>query len=202
MSDEQALLQITRQDYLRESFLRDRPWFLNARAAAGGIMMSGGVHDFEVMRMVVGEVESVVARRARQRFLEMEGDDTSVALVCFRNGAVGTLVESFLTKRLDTAAGAGVRTLRVDGDLGSIAARVGAPIRLFSKRSEYLPGGALAEHELHVPAVDVFERELAHFVACVHGGREPETSGRDQRRPLEIALAAYRSMETGRPVRL
>jgi predicted dehydrogenase len=42
-----ALLQMTREAYLTRSFLEERPWFLDARAAAGGIMMSGGVHDFE-----------------------------------------------------------------------------------------------------------------------------------------------------------
>jgi predicted dehydrogenase len=196
-----ALIQMTRQAYLRESFLKDRPWFLDARRAAGGIMMSGGVHDFEVMRMVVGEVERVHALRAPQRFAEMEGDDTSVALVRFRGGAVGTLVESFLMKSLDTAAGPEVHTLRVDGELGSIAAREGTPIRLFSERAEYLgKDGGLAQHELYVPHTDPFEREIAHFVECVRTGREPETSGRDQRRPLEMVLAAYRSMATGRPV--
>lgn len=198
-----ALLQMTRQAYLRESFLRDRPWFLDARLAGGGIMMSGGVHDFEVMRMVMGEVESVHALRAPQRFLEMEGDDTSVALVRFRSGAVGTLVESFLMKSLDTAAGPEVHTLRVDGTLGSIAARDGRPIRLFSERSDFLAvGNGPVQHELHVPAGDVFEREITHFVTCVRSGREPDTSGRDQRRPLEMVLAAYRSMETGLAVRL
>jgi predicted dehydrogenase len=196
-----AVLQLTRQAYLRESFLRERPWFLDAKAAAGGIMMSGGVHDFELMRMLLGEVESVYALRAPQRFPEMEGDDTSIAAVRFQSGAVGTLVESFIMKSLDTAAGPEVHTLRVDGDLGSIAARDGTPIRLFSERPDYLPSdGGLAQHELHVPAADVFEREIAHFVDCVRTGREPVTSGRDQRRPLELVLAAYRSMQTGQPV--
>ena len=39
---EPALIQITREACLTEDFLRDRPWFLDAQAAAGGVMMSGG----------------------------------------------------------------------------------------------------------------------------------------------------------------
>jgi predicted dehydrogenase len=196
-----ALVQVTRQAYLRESFLQERPWFLDAKQAAGGIMMSGGVHDFEALRMLLGEVESVYALRAPQRFLEMEGDDTSIAAVRFQSGAAGTLVESFLMKSLETAAGPEVHTLRVDGELGSLAARDGVPIRLFSERSDYLPpDGTLTQHELHVPEANVFERELAHFVECVRANREPITSGRDQRRPLELVLAAYESMRTGRPI--
>jgi predicted dehydrogenase len=203
---EPALVQVSRQAYLRRSFLEERPWFLDAKRAAGGIMMSGGVHDFETMRMLVGELASVQALRAPQRFLEMEGDDTSVALVRFRSGAVGTLVESFLSKSLVTAAGPEVHSLRVDGALGSLSVTRGETsvdtIRLFSEREEYRVGGAPAEQRVLVPASDSFAEEIGHFLECLRTGREPLTSGRTQRRPLEAILAAYRSMESGAQVLL
>jgi predicted dehydrogenase len=194
-----ALVQRARECYLRASFLTERPWFLNARAAAGGIMMSGGVHDFELMRMLIGEVASVHALRAPQRFLEMEGDDTSVALIRFRDGAVGTLVESFLMKSLATAAGPEVHTLRIDGDLGSLMVGEDRRIRFYSELPEYQPGGQLTAHELHVPEADTFALEIAHFLEAIATGAEPLTSGRSQRIPLACVLAAYRSMETGLP---
>jgi predicted dehydrogenase len=195
-----ALVQVTQECYLRRSFLEERRWFLDRAAAAGGIMMSGGVHDFEKLRMLMGEIEGVQALRARQRFLEMEGDDTSVALVRFQSGAVGTLVESFLMKSLVTASGPEVHTLRIDGDLGSMSVRDGQTIHLFSERPDLLPGGELVQHDIHVPERDTFALEVEHFIQCVRTGVEPITSGRSQRRPLELVLAAYRSMETGQPV--
>lgn len=202
---EPALVQITRRAYLRESFLRNRRWFLDATAAAGGIMMSGGIHDFEMLRLLVGEVESVYALRARQRFQEMEGDDTSVALVRCRSGVTATLVESFIMKELVTASGPEVHTLRVDGDLGSLTVRRAGDavktIRLFSEREDYRLAGALAAHEIAVPEADTFAEEIGHFLECIRTGQEPITSGRTQRRPLAAVLAAYRSMETGQVVR-
>ncbi len=197
-----ALIQMSREAYLVRSFLEERRWFLEGKAAAGGIMMSGGVHDFETMRMLIGEVESIYALRARQRFVEMEGDDTSVALVRFRNGTAGTLVESFVMKSLTTAAGSEVHTLRIDGDLGSIIVPGYRTIRVFSERSDFLPHGALAQHDIHIPEEDTFALEIGHFIECIRTGAEPITSGRSQRRPLEAVLAAYRSMEIGLPVRL
>ena len=197
-----ALLQMTRESNLEQIFLEDRRWFLDSEAAAGGIMMSGGVHDFEKMRMLLGEVESVYALRARQRFLEMEGDDTSIALVKFCDGTVGTLVESFSMKSLETASGAERHTLRIDGDLGSLAARAPHTIRIYSERPALAVGGAPAAHEIHVPGQDTFVLEAAHFQHCIRTGAEPLTSGRSQRRPLELVLAAYRSMETGLPVQI
>jgi predicted dehydrogenase len=197
-----ALIHMTRQAYLTRSFLDDRPWFLDSQAAAGGIMMAGGIHDFETMRMLIGEVESVQALRARQRFRQMEGDDTSVAMVRFRGGAVGVLIESFVMKSLTTAAGLEVHTLRIDGDLGSLSVRDGRTIRLFSERDDFLPGGALAQHEIHVPPADTFALEIEHFMQSIRSGEEPITSGRSQRRPLEIVLAAYESMRLGQRVTL
>ncbi len=197
-----ALVQRSRECYLARSFLEERPWFLDAEAAAGGIMMSGGVHDFEMLRMLIGEVESVYALRAPQRFREMEGDDTSVALLRFRNGVVDTLVESFVMQSLTTASGPEVHTLRVDGDLGSLTVADGRTIRLFSEREDWQLGQRLVQHEIVVPDQDTFALEIAHFAQCVRTGETPVASGRSQRRPLEIALAAYRSMGTGQPVTL
>lgn len=197
-----ALIQITREAYLSRSFLEERRWFLDEQAAAGGIMMSGGIHDFETMRMLIGEVKSVQALRARQRFVEMEGDDTSIAMVQFCNGTVGTLVESFIMKSLMTAAGLEVHTLRIDGDLGSLVVQDGRAIRLFSEREDLLLGGELTQHEIHVPQADTFLLEIEHFFQSIRRGKEPITSGRSQRRPLEIVLAAYKSMKLGQPVEL
>jgi predicted dehydrogenase len=147
-------------------------------------------------------VASVGALQARQRFAEMEGDDTSIAQVRFVDGTVGTLVESFIMKSLITASGPEVHTLRIDGDLGSLTVCDGRTIHLFSERPEFLPGGALAQHDIYVPEANTFDLEIAHFLSCVYTGKEPGTSGRSQRRPLEIVLAAYESMASGMPVTL
>lgn len=195
-----ALLQMTRECYLESSFMQDRPWFLNARAAAGGMMMSGGVHDFETARMLLGDVASVYALRAPQRFVEMEGDDTSAVMFRFTSEAVGVDVLSYVMKSLTTAAGSEVHSIRIDGTLGSIRSDDGRTIHLYSEKPELQIGERLVEHVIHVPEQDTFLLEANHFLASIRFGTEPVTSGRAQRRPLEIVLAAYRSMETGLPV--
>jgi UDP-N-acetylglucosamine 3-dehydrogenase len=199
---EPALVQISREAYLKTSFLRDRQWFLDAHLAGGGIMLSGGVHDFEILRMLLGDPTEVYAVRVRQRFSEMQGDDTSVATVRFPHGATAVLVESFLMKSLVTASGDEELTVRADGDLGSLRIDMrSCSLRVFSEHSAWASAaGSLVEHDLRVPESDPFEREVAHFLDCVRTGAEPLTSGRSQRRPLELALAAYTSMASGKPV--
>ena len=200
-----ALVQMVRGCYLDESFRKERPWFLDEHAAAGGMMMSGGVHDFEKLRMIVGEVTSVTARRAPQRFVEMQGDDTSVAMLRFANGAIGLMVQSFLMKNALTASGTEEHTLRIEGERGSIrvTGTGGGRIVLFTDRpADPLLLGAASETEIIVPEADTFALEVEHFIACVRGGGEPITAGKSMRRPLELVLAAYESMRTNREVEL
>jgi myo-inositol 2-dehydrogenase / D-chiro-inositol 1-dehydrogenase len=49
---------------------------------------------------------------------------------------------------------------------------------------------------------DAYAAELAAFADWVRGGATPEPGGQDARAALAIALAAIRSVDTGRPVRL
>jgi predicted dehydrogenase len=198
-----ALVQMTRGCFLEESFKKERPWFLDERAAAGGMMMSGGVHDFEKLRMIIGEVTAVFARRAAQRFADMQGDDTSVAMLRFANGAIGLMVQSFLMKNALTKSGVEEHTLRIEGENGSIRAAGTNGGRIFLFRdsvADPLLANAPFETEMIIPEVDTFELETAHFVACARDGKEPITAGRKMRRPLALVLAAYESMRTNREV--
>jgi predicted dehydrogenase len=198
-----ALVQMTRGCFLEESFKKERPWFLDEQAAAGGMMMSGGVHDFEKLRMIIGEVTAVFARRAPQRFVGMQGDDTSVAMLRFTSGAIGLMVQSFLMKNALTRSGVEEHTLRIEGESGSIlaAGTNGGRIVLFRDSvADRLLADLPVETEMLIPELDTFELETAHFVACVRDGKEPITAARKMRRPLALVLAAYESMRTNREV--
>ena len=60
---------------LARSFVEERPWFLDAKAAAGGMMTAGGVHDFETARMVLGDDggEHLFAGARRSAFWNWRG---------------------------------------------------------------------------------------------------------------------------------
>lgn len=198
-----ALVQVSRACYLEDSFTQERPWFMDEKAAGGGMMMSGGIHDFQKLRMIVGEITSVYARRAPQRFSGMQGDDTSVALLEFQNGATGIMVESYMMKSAVTVSGTEEHTLRVDGETGSIrvVSDTSSTITVFRDRVDDPDlSGAVIDSQVVVPEVDTFDLEVAHFIDCARSGKEPLTSGRKMRRPLELVLAAYRSMQERKEV--
>jgi predicted dehydrogenase len=45
-------------------------------------------------------------------------------------------------------------------------------------------------------------REIEHFVECIHNNLQPQVTGEDGKKALEMVLAAYTSQETRNPVNL
>jgi predicted dehydrogenase len=191
---EPALVQATRECFLRDSFLRDRPWYLRRDQSGGGILLSGGIHDFAKLRMMVGEITLVHGLRARQRFKELGTEDTVALALGFHNGAIGTLVESFFMLDPATASGQEVHRLRIDGDEGSIEVTGPDRVRISTLRKPV--------REMKIPAQDTFQAEVRELLDCVKTRREPRTSARRQRRNLELVEAAYASIASGHPVQL
>lgn len=170
------------------------PW-RQSRAQSGGTLMEINAHEVDFLRFVMGEAESVYA--VGGTYLQRESDFPDVALVSirFKNGGVGVLHSSQASAiggyggRLDCAEGSvvfptfwgkegGLRYKRHDGDEMAIAA------------------SDLAKDESPVT------QELRAFSEAVLKGEDPPVTGADGRAATEIALAAYRSIETNDVVHL
>jgi UDP-N-acetylglucosamine 3-dehydrogenase len=183
------LLRISREHHMH-AYLRARPWFLTDSTA--GIMYSGGVHDFEILRMLGGEIKTVYAVPAPKTLPEMTADDTSLAVATLESGVRALLLESFslLTPRPGVTGTA-------HGSTGSLWFGDGW-IRLYTAPGD---GREEAVQEIQVPVTDTFVAELAHFLDCLDGlVAEPLTNAREGRKPLAAVLAAYASMQRGVPV--
>jgi predicted dehydrogenase len=184
------LVRISREHHMHD-YVRRRPWFLERES--GGIMYSGGIHDFELLRMLGGEIEHVYGLVGRKVLPEMAGDDTSVAVAGLRSGAAAVLVESFSLRTSDPGVWG-----TVHGSQGSMWFG-GDHIRLYSAPQD---GRRDLVEEMAVPPGDTFQAEMAHFLDCVEHDSEPITSGREERRPLVAVLATYESIRRGERVYL
>ena len=194
------LFRVSREHQMH-AYLYARPWFL--REPSGGITYSGGVHDFELIRSLGGEIERVYAVRAPKVLKEMSGDDTSVAIADLASGAKAVLTESFSIR----TPYPGVHG-EVFGDKGSLWF-YGEELRLYTSDQDGQPellerivlGGDAPREARMAHQGDTFVAEWVHFLDCLDGiEATPITSGREGRKPLAVVLAAYRSMELGRPV--
>jgi len=164
---------------------------------AGGIFLDMAVHDLDLARFLVGEVEEVrawAAVLADERFAEAGDFDTAVAVLHFRDGAFG-VVE---TAR-HSEWGYDIRT-EVAGATGKVVIEAAqkTPVT-FSRRFGYE-----GDHFENFP--DRFEvafrREMEAFIEALREGRQPRPGPEDALETLRLAIACTRSRAEGRAVRL
>jgi len=166
---------------------------------SGGIFLDMTIHDFDMARYIVGdEVEEVYAVGGVlvDPMIGEAGDiDTAVVTLRFRSGAIGVIDNS-----REAVYGYDQR-LEAFGSGGMVS--VGNPKPHTAVRSAR--DGDSAPPLLHFfleRYSQSFVTELRAFVDAVRDGSEPPVTGADGRAPVVIALAAQRSLEERRPIRL
>ncbi len=164
---------------------------------SGGIFLDMAVHDFDLARFLVGEVEEVQAWGTvlvDERFATAKDADTAVTLLRFANGALGVVETS-----RHSSWGYDIRT-EIAGAVGKIV--VEAPQKtplLFAKdfsssfdHFENFPDRFAAAYRL----------ELEAFFAALQQGKQPSPGPQDALETLRLALAAAQSWRESRPVRV
>jgi predicted dehydrogenase len=153
----------------------------------GGLLIDGGIHYLHLLRAWIGPVDEVMAMAPPRAFVGLEGEDTIFLLLRFRSGAVATLANSVAAPRLPRWQWTWVTG--ADGSLGVD----------HRGRAIWLRGRSGTRARLFVRDRRGLVAQLAEFVAAVREGRPPAFSPESARADLELVLAAYRSLETGRP---
>jgi myo-inositol 2-dehydrogenase / D-chiro-inositol 1-dehydrogenase len=157
------------------------------------------IHDFDALRYLNAgaeavDVYAVADALVRPDFKERGLLDTATVLVRFDNGAIATAEASF-----QAVYGYDIRG-EVFGSGGTVTM---GDVRRSSMTFHGEHGVANDTVRSNVELFhDAYTAQLAHFARCVRSGEEPEVTGEDARAALAIALAAIRSVQTGRAVPL
>ncbi|HWG85729.1 MAG TPA: inositol 2-dehydrogenase [Deinococcales bacterium] len=172
--------------------------------ASGGQFLDQGVHDFDVARFLVGEVEEVMAWgavRVDPAIGELGDCDTSTTLLRFRNGALGVIENS---RR--SAYGYDVVT-EVFGSQGKLLIDDTPKTALWqysAGRREGADGRLEADHYRFFMDrfKDAYRLEIEAFLGALASGRQPTPGPRDALESLRLAIAARTSYQERRPVRV
>ncbi len=164
---------------------------------SGGLFLDMAVHDLDLARFLVGEVEEVQAWGSvliDERFAQADDIDTAVTMLRFRNGVLGVVETS---RR--SAWGYDIRT-EVAGSTGKVVIEAPQKTQLVYSRDF----GFEADHYQNFPDrfETAFRRELEAFFGALADGRTPEPGPAEALETLRLAVAATRSWREGRPVRL
>ena len=164
---------------------------------AGGSFLDMSVHDLDLARFLVGEVEEVHAWATTlfdDRFTQANDWDTAAIILRFANGALGTIE----TARHSTW-GYDIRA-EVCGSVNKVTIDAG------QKTPATVTRGVNLEHDLYGDFFDRFEvayrRELEVFFEDLVAGRTPLPGPDDALETLRLAVACTRSWRENRPVRL
>ncbi|WP_067934213.1 Gfo/Idh/MocA family protein [Alicyclobacillus kakegawensis] len=168
-------------------------WFVDPVLSGGGAVMDHTVHVVDIMRWLSeSEVREVYAE-VDTRFYDIETDDCGLLMLEFENGVFASHDPSWSRPRAYPTWGD--VTLEVIGTGGVTQVDALAQhLDVYSDRD----GGY--QHAFFGDSMDA--ALILDFVDCVQTGRMPSISGVDGLRALEVALAAYESAQSGRPVRL
>jgi len=179
--------------YSRDTF----PPPLEFLLTSGGSFLDMSVHDLDLARFLVGEVEEVHAWAATlfdDRFSQAGDWDTSVMMLRFRNGALGVIETS-----RHSAWGYDIRT-EVSGAAGKVVV----------DGAQKTPATHLrrfgSETDLYESFPDRFEvayrRELEVFFDDLGAGRMPSPGPAEALETLRLAVACTRSWREERPVQI
>lgn len=168
------------------------PWRYRLDRAGGGLAIDGGAHWIRPLRLLLGEVEAVVAVTGRH-VERMEGESWFQAILRFRAGTTATF-EAYAS----TGPMAPAELFRVTGTEGELVIPgpdfVDAELRLYN--ADHPHGERLLW--LERGRADSYGSELADFAAAALDGRQPAAPASESLAELRTALALYRSARSGR----
>lgn len=184
-----------RQDYYDQDDWRGT-WALD-----GGVLTNQASHHVDLLAWMMGDAQSVFAH-ATTALADIETEDTIVAVVKFRNGALGTIEATTATRPEDLEG-----SLSVLGEGGTVEIGGFAVNKMkVWKFEEPVAEDAeiLEQFSVNPPNVYGFGHQAyyEHVLACLLDGEKPLVDGIEARRSLEIVHALYQSVETGQEVQL
>jgi UDP-N-acetyl-2-amino-2-deoxyglucuronate dehydrogenase len=168
----------------------------------GGAFMNQASHYVDMIQWLVGPVEVVAAKTATLA-RRIESEDTGVAILRFRNGALGTVEVTMLTypRNMEgsiTIIGAN-GTVKVGGTaLNRIEHWEFATYDDIDREAELLKG---APNPLSVYGSG-HRPYYENVVKVLAGEAVPETDGREGRKSLELILGIYESARAEREISL
>ena len=170
-------------------------WFYNKKLAAGGAMLDMGIHAIDLSLWMMGPITSVNAM-ARTLVKKIEVDDNALLQVEFKNGALGYIEVGWTSKP-------GFSGVEIYGTEGTL-------ICDYIKGLQLCSGEASAGKDSSVnwkmldknPTRGGWEKEIKYWLDVVDGKEKLTMSGTAGRQALEVALAAYKSSDSGRKINI
>lgn len=195
------VLGTVRVRWCRNQAYYDQDKWRGTWAYDGGVLANQASHHIDMLEWFFGDVASVHARGATA-LVNIETEDTAVATLKFRNGALGIIEATTAVRPRDLEG-----SLSILGEKGTveIAGFAVNKIRHWQFTHE-LPSDkdVMERYSVNPPNVYGFGHQAyyEHVVKCLRDQNPALVDGLQGRKSLELITALYESIETGREVSL
>ena len=170
-------------------------------ALDGGVLANQASHHVDLLEWMMGDVDSVFAR-GRTALVNIECEDTATAVLRFRNGALGIIEATTATRPVDLEGSISILGEKGTVEIGGFAVNQLKTWRFDPETEE--DKTVVERYSTNPPNVYGFGHK-AYYEHVAEGLRTPRSQlvdGIAGRRSLELIVAMYESMETGRDVAL
>jgi myo-inositol 2-dehydrogenase/D-chiro-inositol 1-dehydrogenase len=165
---------------------------------SGGMFLDMTIHDFDMARFQVGEVEEVYAVGGilvEPQLSEIHDTDTNIVILKFANGAVGAIDNSRKAvygydQRLEVFCSNGTAMAENESENTT---RKGSPDGFHSAR---------VPHFFMNRYAPCYVEEVRQFIECVRDDKLTPITGKDGRAAVVLGYAAGKSLRENRPVKV
>jgi predicted dehydrogenase len=188
-----------------QAYYDDGGWKGTQALDGGGALMNQAIHNVDLLLWMMGDVAAVSGFTATLAHERIEVEDTAVAVLRFKSGALGVI-------QATTSVHPGYpKTIAVHGDKGSVVieqddvlkwdfARAGSvsdgpPVSDGPRVSGGAADPKAISHEGH-------RRQLEDFITAIRTNGTPKVDGREGKKAVDVIRAIYESQQTGRVVLL
>lgn len=169
-------------------------WFVNKELSGGGAVIDHTVHVVDVLRwMMDDEVESVYAEKATKIHQDLQVEDIGQLVLKFRKGAVISLDTSWSRPKSYSIWG--------DVKIALKGTKGNSTLNCFPQQINHFDDVAMG-HSGYNMGDDLDQLMVQEFIDAVLEKRTPLVTGEDGLKAVEVALAAYKSAESGTTVTL
>ncbi|MBP7495859.1 MAG: Gfo/Idh/MocA family oxidoreductase [Spirochaetales bacterium] len=183
-------------------------WKGTKKIDGGGALMNQGIHAIDLLQWYMGPVGAVTAYCATLGHERIEVEDTAVAALQFKNGALGVIEGSTAAypgfpKRIEIS-GVGGSIILEEENLKCWKFALERPEDA-SIREKYAPRESSSSGGAADPAAISYlghKLQFSEIVEAIRSGKKPSVDGYEARKAVELILAIYKSGETRKEVRL
>ena len=183
--------------WCRDQKYYDQDAWRGTWALDGGVLTNQASHHIDLLEWMMGDVDSVFAK-STTALVDIEAEDTAVAILKFRNGALGIIEATTAVRPKDLEGSISILGEKGTVEIGGFAVNEMKVWNFIESNDD--DKEVISKFSVNPPSVYGFGHQAYydHVVDCILNGSPQLVDGLKGRKSLELINAIYESIETGK----